>query len=115
MYALTSFRWHDAIRVLARLHRIQPASIGLEDYGKPAGFYDRQLKTLSTISASQAGTVDIETNQLVGPLPHFEDLVAFLKSAESQPSSRSTLVHGDYKIDNLVYHKTEPRIIGILE
>ena len=51
----------------------------------------------------------------VGNIPHFDDTVAFLGDSKTQPKDRGTLVHGDYKIDNLVYHKTEPRVVGILE
>ncbi len=48
-------------------------------------------------------------------MPHFEELVGFFMNEKLQPKDRATLVHGDYKIDNLVFHKTEPRVIGILE
>jgi aminoglycoside phosphotransferase (APT) family kinase protein len=41
--------------------------------------------------------------------------VGFFMNEKGQPADRTTLVHGDYKIDNLVFHKTEPRVIGILE
>lgn len=112
---LTWSRWYDAIRTLAKLHRLFPASVGLSDYGRPAGFYDRQLKTLGTISDSQAKAIDIETNKIVGEIPHFDDMVAFFRNPRTQPKDRATLIHGDYKIDNLVYHKREPRVIGILE
>ncbi len=63
----------------------------------------------------QAQAVDVETNIPVGKIPHFDDMVAFFKDPKTQPKDRGTLVHGDYKIDNLVFHKTEPRVIGILE
>ncbi|KAI4161399.1 MAG: hypothetical protein L6R39_000071 [Caloplaca ligustica] len=108
-------RWHDAIRTLAKLHRLSPASVGLLDYGKPSGFYNRQLQTFGTISESQAKVVDVDSKVAVGQLPHFEDMVAFFRDPTTQPKDRTTLIHGDYKIDNLVYHSTEPRVIGILE
>jgi aminoglycoside phosphotransferase (APT) family kinase protein len=59
--------------------------------------------------------MDVETKEIVGKIPHFDEMIAFFSNVKSQPKDRGTLVHGDYKIDNLVYHKTEPRVIGILE
>ena len=107
--------WHDAVRTIAKMHRIDPSSVDLSNFGKHSGFYNRQLKTFSTISASQAQAVDIEDKYLVGDIPHFKNIIAFLQRPDTQPKDRGTLVHGDYKIDNLVYHKTEPKVIGILE
>ncbi|RDL34513.1 putative acyl-CoA dehydrogenase family member 10 [Venustampulla echinocandica] len=107
--------WHDAIRTLAKLHRINPKDVGLESFGKPSGFYDRQIKTFTTISKAQAEGVDIETKEIVGQIPHIDEILAFFSSRRSQPKDRGTPIHGDYKIDNLVFHKTEPRVIGILD
>ncbi|KAL8722392.1 MAG: hypothetical protein Q9225_001123 [Loekoesia sp. 1 TL-2023] len=107
--------WYDAIRTLVKLHRLLPASVGLSDYGKPSGFYNRQLKTFTTIAESQARTIDVDTQIAVGKIPRFDEMVAFFRDPRTQPEDRATLIHGDYKIDNLVYHKTEPRVIGILD
>ncbi|MCJ1338796.1 hypothetical protein MMC09_004085 [Bachmanniomyces sp. S44760] len=107
--------WRDAIQTLAKLHRIDPRSINLSDFGKPSGFYNRQIKTFSTISESQAQTVDIESNVPVGKIPHFDEMVTFFKDPRTQPRDRGTLIHGDYKIDNLVFHKTDSKVIGILD
>ena len=111
----TLSRWHDAVRTLAKLHRISPESAELATFGRSSGFYDRQIKTFSTISLSQAHAVDVEAHVPVGKIPHFDDTVAFLQDPRTQPQDRGTLIHGDYKIDNLVYHTNEPRVIGILE
>lgn len=111
----TMCRWQDAVTTLAKLHRVSPSSVGLSSFGKPSGFYNRQIKTFSTISAAQAQAVDVETKTPVGNIPHYEDVVEFLEDPKTQPQDRGTLIHGDYKIDNLVYHQTEPRVIGILE
>ena len=112
---LIAGRWHDAIRTIAKLHKVNPNEVGLSDFGRSTGFYNRQIKTLGMISTSQAQAVDIETKKAVGNIPHFEEMVSFFKEPKTQPKDRSSLIHGDYKIDNLVYHKTEPRVIGILE
>ncbi|KFZ00453.1 hypothetical protein V498_00077 [Pseudogymnoascus sp. VKM F-4517 (FW-2822)] len=107
--------WHDAIRTLAKLHRVNPKSVGLETYGKPTGFYDRQINTFQILSAAQAQAVDADTKKAVGDIPHFPDLLAFFSDLATQPKDRGVPIHGDYKIDNVVFHKTEPRVIGILD
>ncbi|KAF9732363.1 aminoglycoside phosphotransferase [Paraphaeosphaeria minitans] len=107
--------WHDAVRTLAKLHRLDPKAIGLETYEKPAGFYDRQIRTFGTLGDAQSVVKDVETGDAVGEVPRMKDIVQFFSSRRSQPRDRGTPIHGDYKIDNLVYHKTEPRVIGILD
>lgn len=87
----------------------------MEKFGRPAGFYDRQIATFKTLSKVQASTLDIETKVPVGDLPHFDEMVDFFSNKDLQPKDRGTFVHGDYKIDNMVFHKTEPRVIGVLD
>lgn len=108
-------RWHSAITTLAKFHRVVPKDVGLEKYGKPSGFYNRQIATFDTISKAQAAAVDQDTKIPVGKIPHQDDMLTFFGDPKTQPKDRSSLVHGDYKIDNVVFHKTEPRVIGILE
>lgn len=107
--------WSDAIRTLAKLHKVDAARVGLGDFGRPTGFYNRQVATWRTICEAQARVTDVDTGVEVGDLPHFADMTRFFEDAARQPRDRGTLIHGDYKIDNLVFHKTEPRVIGILE
>lgn len=111
----SNLRWHSAITTLAKFHRVQPASVNLSTYGKPSGFYNRQIATFNTISQAQASTTDIETNVPVGKIPHQDDMVTFFSDASTQPADKSCFIHGDYKIDNLVFHKTLPHVIGILD
>ncbi|KAL2159302.1 hypothetical protein VTH06DRAFT_2737 [Thermothelomyces fergusii] len=107
--------WADAVRTLAKLHRIDPRSVGLENFGKHTGFYTRQVKTWRAVCDAQAAIRDVETREAVGQLPHFDELMEFFADERQQPADRGTLIHGDFKIDNLVFHKTEPRVIGILD
>jgi aminoglycoside phosphotransferase (APT) family kinase protein len=107
--------WKDAVRTLAKLHRIVPKDVGLETFGKPSGFYNRQIKTFGSLAESQSAAKDKDTGEAVGKFPHFDDFVQFFSEQKNQPKDRGVLVHGDYKIDNLVFHKTEPKVIGILD
>ncbi|KAI1842414.1 hypothetical protein JX266_011455 [Neoarthrinium moseri] len=107
--------WKDAVRTLAKFHRVDYKKLGLTDFGRSSGFYDRQLATWKRICAVQEKAVDADTKEPVGQIPHFDKLHAFFANKSLQPKDRGTLVHGDYKIDNMVFHKTEPRVIGILD
>ncbi|OQN97688.1 hypothetical protein B0A48_16008 [Cryoendolithus antarcticus] len=107
--------WKSAVTTLAKFHRVVPKSVGLESFGKPSGFYNRQIATFATISQAQAQAKDKESGEPVGDIPHFGEMTKFFQQHRTQPKDRSTFVHGDYKIDNVVFHKTEPRVIGILD
>ncbi|KXJ94947.1 phosphotransferase enzyme family protein [Microdochium bolleyi] len=105
--------WQSAVETLAKLHRLDHRALGLDTFGKSSGFYNRQLKTWQRTAASQEGVVDVDTGTPVGSIPHFPELLAYF--AQEQPQDRAAIVHGDFKIDNLVFHRTEPRVIGVLD
>lgn len=107
--------WRDAIKTLAKFHSIDPREVGLERYGKAGGFYNRQLQTWETICSKQAKVMDVTTGAPLGKLPYLDECLQTFKNQRMQPKDRISLVHGDFRIDNLVFHKTEPRVIGILE
>jgi aminoglycoside phosphotransferase (APT) family kinase protein len=108
-------RWREAVHTLAKLHRVNLKDVSLDDYGRPKAFYQRQLKTWIELANTQGATVNVETRKSVGPVPGMEVMVSFFFDENYRPRDRATLIHGDYKIDNLVFHKTEPKIIGVLE
>ncbi|PWN46592.1 APH-domain-containing protein, partial [Violaceomyces palustris] len=105
--------WFSAIRTLAALHRINPEAIGLKGYGGNKDFYPRQLKSLGRLSQAQAAVKDQESGEPVGPIPEFEKIVEWFR--RNIPKDENTIVHGDYKIDNIIFHPTEPRVIAILD
>ncbi|RVD81413.1 uncharacterized protein DFL_009277 [Arthrobotrys flagrans] len=105
--------WKSAIQTLALLHSIPPDSVNLQSYGAPSNFYRRQISTWTKIHASQSATIDAESKKPIGNLPHFHEMLKYF--GDNLPQDRNTIVHGDFKIDNLIYHPTEPRVIGIVD
>jgi aminoglycoside phosphotransferase (APT) family kinase protein len=103
--------WHAAVTTLAKLHKVDFKKIGLDNYGAHSDFYPRQIKSLSRVSQAQAKVSN--DGQTVGPIPGFDHLIAWYK--EKVPIGELCIMHGDYKLDNLMFHPTEPRIIGILD
>jgi aminoglycoside phosphotransferase (APT) family kinase protein len=99
-------QYFDAMNAtLATLHCIDPETIGLSDYGRPGHFVERQV----TIWSRQY-TADHEA----GRDPHMDRLVAWLPE-NLPPQDSTTVVHGDYRCDNMVFHPTEPRVIAVLD
>ncbi|MBD91999.1 MAG: phosphotransferase family protein [Halieaceae bacterium] len=92
-------------RVLAALHSVNVETVGLSDYGKSGNYYARQIgRWTKQYRASETETVaDMETlmEWLPNHIPEGEETVA--------------LVHGDYRLDNMIFHPTEPHIIAILD
>lgn len=96
--------WSDVIRTLAKFHSVEPDSVGLGNFGKKGGFYNRQLKTFAAISEAQAQARDKETNKPVGKIPYYDNMVALFSDPKFQPKDRVTFVHGDYKV--LAFHSS---------
>lgn len=68
--------WTSALTTLATLHLIPPASNELlRGFGRPTGFYNRQIKTLSAIEVAQAVVADVDTGVPVGKIPRFDEMV----------------------------------------
>ena len=91
-------------RVIAALHTVDYARIGLADYGKPGNYFARQIARWSRqYRASETRRID-----------SMENLIVWLP--ENIPADdETTLVHGDFRLDNMIFHPTEPRIIAVLD
>lgn len=106
--------WFSLVATLAWLHSIDPDSIGFQGFGKKTGFYTRHCNTFSRIEAQQAKVKDVTTGEELGRAhPHFDEIVDYIR--RNVPSDRASIVHGDYKFDNVILHPTEPRVIAILD
>jgi aminoglycoside phosphotransferase (APT) family kinase protein len=89
---------------LAALHAIDPAAVGLGDYGKPGNYFERQVGRWSKqYKASQTDD-----------LPEMERLIEFLpRTVPAQ--TRTSIVHGDFRIDNMIFDAAGPRVIAVLD
>ncbi len=92
-------------RVLAALHSVDPNAVGLEDFGRPGNYFARQVGRWT----KQYRASETEHN------PAMEQLIEWLPANMPEDDDQVSLVHGDYRLDNLMFHPTEPRIIGILD
>ncbi|WP_323121586.1 phosphotransferase [Burkholderia alba] len=95
-------------RVIAALHAVDPQAAGLADYGKPGNYFTRQIGRWSKqYLASETETIDA-MHRLIDWLPHH-------MPPEADPPARVSIVHGDYRLDNLIFHPTEPRVLAVLD
>lgn len=108
-------RWREVIITLAKLHNVNIDVVGLDSFGRRSGFYRCQLQNLQDSEESQRSVVDLNTHKPVGKVPGVEEMIQFFSDGDYQPRNRASLIHGDFQIKNIVFHKTEPKVIGILK
>jgi aminoglycoside phosphotransferase (APT) family kinase protein len=91
-------------RVIAALHSVDYQAVGLGEFGKPGNYFARQIARWSKqYKASETRHIQSMEN-LIGWLP------------ENIPvGDETTLVHGDFRLDNMIFHPTEPRVIALLD
>lgn len=91
-------------RVIAQLHTIDYAAIGLADYGKPGNYFVRQIdRWTKQYKASETETIEA-MDRLIEWLPN-----------NIPPGDDTSIVHGDYRLDNMIFHPTEPRVLAVLD
>jgi acyl-CoA dehydrogenase len=91
-------------RTISAIHRLDYVSLGLETFGKPGNYFARQITRWSRQVREANIAIPDSLNKLMDWLP------------EHIPSEDETsLIHGDFRMDNLIFHKTDMRIIGVLD
>lgn len=96
----------EANRVVAALHNIDPVAVGLADYGRPGDYFSRQIARWS----KQYRLTETEH------IAAMNDLIAWLPAnIPADSGEQSRLVHGDLKLDNLIFHPSEPRVLAVLD
>ncbi|KAI8816088.1 kinase-like domain-containing protein [Fimicolochytrium jonesii] len=105
--------YFNTVDTLARLHKVPFATVGLANYGPTHSFYPRQIKRLLQITTAQALVTDPDTHTAVGPLYNLTSSLHWLE--QNLPKDETTLCHGDFKLDNIVFHPTSQNVIGVLD
>ena len=95
-------------RVISALHTVKFAERGLASYGKPGNYFDRQIGRWSKQYIAS----------ITKPIPEMDKLIEWLPThipMGARDENRVSIVHGDYRLDNLMFHASEPRVIAVLD
>ncbi|GIX31223.1 MAG: aminoglycoside phosphotransferase [Porticoccaceae bacterium] len=92
-------------RVLAALHAVDPAAVGLADFGRPGNYFARQVGRWT----KQYRATETES------IPEMEHLIRWLPEHLPDDDGRVAIVHGDFRLDNMIFHPTEPRVLALLD
>ncbi len=95
-------------RVIAALHSVDVAAVGLADYGKPGNYFERQIGRWSKQYVASVTEPIVEMDRLIDWLPQH-------MPASARDESRPSIVHGDFRLDNLIFRRDEPRIAAVLD
>ena len=97
----------DAVRILSNIHSIPLDEVGLGTFGRKGQYVSRQIKRLTSVAEQQS--------QTIGPIEGINEVSQLLSASSKYCPDNVGLIHGDFKIDNLIFHPTLPRVIGVLD
>jgi aminoglycoside phosphotransferase (APT) family kinase protein len=95
-------------RVLAALHKVDYAACGLANYGKPGNYFERQIGRWTKQYLAS----------ITQPIPAMDQLMAWLPAnipASARDASLTSIVHGDFRLDNMMFHATDARVLAVLD
>ncbi|HMZ86032.1 MAG TPA: phosphotransferase [Giesbergeria sp.] len=95
-------------RVIAALHKVDCAARGLADYGKPGNYFERQIGRWSKQYLASVTQPIAEMDRLIEWLPTH-------MPASARDDGLTAIVHGDYRLDNVIFHPSQPRILAVLD
>jgi aminoglycoside phosphotransferase (APT) family kinase protein len=95
-------------RVIAALHSVDVNAIGLANYGRPGNYFERQI-------ARWAKQYQASVTQPIDAMDRLAEWLPAHMPASARDATQVAVVHGDYRLDNLVFHPSEPRIIAVLD
>ena len=96
--------WEELNRVIAELHSLDYRALGLDGFGKPGSYISRQVARWT--KQYQASETE--------PIRAMHDLIAWLPN-NIPPEGATTVVHGDYRLDNVIFHPREAKILAVLD
>ncbi len=91
---------------LAQLHAINPSDTGLNNYGKTGNYLKRQIDRWSR---------QYLENPSAGTNPHMDKLVEWLPQNIPDDGDETRIVHGDFRIDNIIFHPSKPQVLAVLD
>jgi aminoglycoside phosphotransferase (APT) family kinase protein len=96
--------WNELNQTIAALHGVDYRAVGLEGFGKPGNYIERQVARWSKQYRAS------ETERVAA----MDNLIEWLPR-NIPPEAGTTVVHGDFRLDNVIFHPSEPRILAVLD
>ncbi|MCX7285512.1 MAG: phosphotransferase [Novosphingobium sp.] len=91
---------------MAALHSVDHEAVGLGDFGRPGNYFERQISRWTKQYLDDADA---------GRDPHMDRLIAWLPANIPADDDATCVTHGDFRIDNMIFHPTEPRVLAVLD